>query len=110
MYIKQPNYKSIKVPTWVYENWKRTEAEIARKGLQSIPTEVLKPHRCPACNGMMGTFKMKNEFLKCNRCGYCQQNFAVTTNFFGGILLGLGLSALLSTLNQSSKPRKKKKS
>lgn len=110
MYVKQPGYKSIKVPDWVYENWKRTETEIARRGLRSVPQKVLQPNQCPVCASQMQVLKLKYEYLKCNQCGYCQQNFSVTSNFFGGVLLGLGLSALLTALAQPSKPRKRRKS
>ena len=34
-------YKTVKVPTWVYENAKLLQEDLVRKGTQRIPTELL---------------------------------------------------------------------
>ena len=101
-------YKSIKVPTWVYENGKRAEAELIRRGLNPLPRESLEPSTCPVCGTSLETFEVKYQYAKCPYCGYRQQTFGIATNAATigvaiglGAILGLALAALFRELSSS---------
>lgn len=101
-------YKSIKVPTWVYENGKRAEAELIRRGLNSLPQESLEPSTCPICGVPLETFEVRYQYARCPDCGYKQQTFSVASNVATvgaalglGAILGLALGALFRELSRS---------
>lgn len=105
-------YKSIKVPTWVYENGKRAEAELIRRGLNSLPEESLEPSTCPACGAFLETFEMKYQYARCPNCGYKQQTFSAASNIATvgaaiglGTIIGLALGALFRELSNSRQKR-----
>ncbi len=84
-------YKSIKVPQWVHENSKQASLTLYRKGIDSLPPEVLSPEYCPNCDSRMEKLELKYSYKKCPRCGYRQQDFAASSNFFKGAAIGGGI-------------------
>ena len=105
-------YKSIKVPTWVYENGKRAEAELIRRGLNSLPQESLEPSTCPICGASLQTFEVKYQYVRCPDCGYKQQTFSVASDIATlgaapglGAILGLALGAFFRELSNSRQKR-----
>lgn len=106
------SYKSIKVPTWVYENGKRAEVELLRRGLNSVPQESLEPSTCPICATLLETFELKYQYVGCPNCGYKQQTFSAASNIATvgaalglGAILGLALGALFRELSSSGDRR-----
>ncbi len=97
------HYRSIKVPGWVYANWKQAELALHRRGEAAPPTEVLAPSICPACRSEMQTLDMTYHYRNCNRCGYTQQDLSGTSNFLGGMVLGIGLTLLLKALSEDDR-------
>ena len=95
---KREEYKSIKVPEWVYENSKQAALILSRKGTDSLPTEVLSPEYCPKCNSKMEKLELKYSYKKCPHCGYKQQDFTASSNFLKGIGIGTGIGLGLSLL------------
>lgn len=105
-------YRSIKVPGWVYTNWKQAELALQRQGGAALGMEVLAPSLCPACRSQMHTLEMQYQYRRCGRCGYAQQNLSGTSNFLGGMVIGVGLTLLLKALsedNAAPQPRKRGK-
>jgi len=96
-------YKSIKVPTWAYENEQLAKVYVARKGLNNLPKDVLEPTRCPVCKEKMQRFEATYEYLKCSNCNYVQQSFKAGGNFSGGIIIGLALALLFRELFKEKK-------
>jgi len=100
MYVQQ--YRSIKVPVWVYENWKQAELALKRRGAEDVaplPAEILAPPRCPACHSRMRSFELRYSYRRCERCGYTQQDLTATSNFLGGAVLGVALTLLFKALS-----------
>ena len=104
--ILKEEYKSIKVPPWVYENSKQALQILYRKGIDNLPPEVLSPEYCPNCNSKMEKLELKYSYKKCPRCGYVQQDFTAGSNFSKGIGIGvgrgLGVSLLVYFLSKNS--------
>ncbi len=105
-------YRSIKVPGWVYTNWKQAELALQRRGEGALSPEVLAPSVCPACRTQMQTLELNYQYRRCDRCGYAQQDLSGTSNFLGGMVLGVGLTLLLKALSEGDstpQPRKRRK-
>ena len=96
------DFRSIKVPKWVYDNLEEGKLRLSRKGLEALPQEILSPKKCPVCGGKMKAAESGSgkEFLECAKCGYVQQKFSTdsTGAFIGGVVVGLGLAALIAML------------
>lgn len=100
-------YKSIKIPQWVHENSKQASLILSRKGIDSLPPEVLSPQYCPNCNSKMEKLELKCSYKKCPRCGYRQQDFTASSNSFKGIGagIGVGVSLLIYFLSKSDQDK-----
>ena len=88
-------YRNIKVPEWAYENCRRAETELMRRGLNALPSEVLEPSVCPVCqNELMSQVEVRYHYATCTNCGYRQQAFGVASSApaFGAVI---GIAALL---------------
>src|SRR5260370_17650868 len=96
------DYHSIKVPGWVYSNWKQAAVALQRQGVAPLSKDILAPTVCPACQSRMQHFKAEYEYRQCNRCGYTQQDLTASSNFLGGALLGIGLTLLFKPLSESN--------
>jgi hypothetical protein len=102
------DYKSLKVPTWVYENVQQARADLVRRGIASVPPSLTAPKQCPRCHGAVtqvaATATVHFEQVQCAGCGYRQQTFAATGHLVAGmglgVLLGLGIAALLESTNR----------
>jgi hypothetical protein len=107
------DYKSLKVPTWVYENAVGVQNDVLRKGIDSLPQEVLRPRHCPRCHHevrfLEATAEVKFARMACPHCNYKQQTFSATGHLVAGVglgvLLGLGIACLLET--QKEPPRRR---
>ncbi|MFA5794968.1 MAG: hypothetical protein WC980_07905 [Candidatus Brocadiia bacterium] len=97
---KLTDYKSIRVPNWVYQNWQKAGEALAKKGIEVLPEKVLAPKKCPVCSAKLRMVKFKYEYLQCTKCDYSQQNFSSSSNFAGGVILGLGLALLFNALSK----------
>lgn len=104
----EEQYKSIKVPQWVYENLEQAKLTIARKGTESLPQEVLSPECCPICTSAMEKLELKYSYKKCPHCGYMQQDFKASSNFLKGALIGGSVGLGLSLLFYYLLPKNKK--
>ena len=94
-------YKSIKIPKWVYDNWQECQLRLSRKGLGSLPEDILSPSVCPICQEDLEIRESKKKvYLVCSHCGYAQQQLgkAAAESGLGGIAMGLGLGLLLNAL------------
>ncbi len=93
------DYKTIKVPKWVYENAKEAELTLMRKGFGNLPTKVLSPKECPICSSTLQAGEEDDEYVRCKRCGYTQQKFDPKVNgIVLGTAVGVGLIYLLNIL------------
>lgn len=93
------DYKTIKVPQWVYENAKEVELTLMRKGFGNLPTKVLNPRECPICSSTLEPSEEDDEYVRCKRCGYTQQKFDPKVNgVVLGTAVGVGLIYLLNIL------------
>lgn len=93
------NYKTIKVPQWVYENAKEVELMLMRKGYENLPSKVLSPRECPICSSTLESLEEDDQYVRCERCGYTQQKFDPKVNgIVMGTAIGMGLIYLLNTL------------
>jgi predicted RNA-binding Zn-ribbon protein involved in translation (DUF1610 family) len=101
-------YRTTKIPTPVYEQVElaRSKFAIEKSRLKNLPTEVLRPHKCPICGGKMVGAEIRARFgyYKCTQCDYKQPVLdieAITSGSSGlmalgsGIIIGLGIAALL---------------
>ena len=102
-------YKSIKVPKWVYDNSKQVALAISRKGIENLPKEILSPKYCPICGSRMEKVELKYSYKRCPHCGYTQQDFAASSNFLKGTLVGGGIALGLSLLIHYLYPTNTKK-
>ena len=104
-YMNPNDYRSIKVPAWVYQNIQQAELSLQRKGLENLPQEVIAPTQCPVCRMGLEVFEAKYEYRHCPQCGYMQQDFTAASNFFLGVVVGLGLALLLNALTEGEERR-----
>jgi ribosomal protein S27AE len=99
---------------WVYNNAVAARGELMRRGLNAIPPELLEPPACPNCGGAVEHIAVGYSRVRCESCGYTQQSVAATATDLGslglGVLLGLGLTALLSNLAEDDKPAPRRRS
>jgi hypothetical protein len=77
------DYKSVKIPVWAYDNAVAARAHLLRRGLDALPEEVLHPGVCPRCSGAI----VRSD-------GADAGGASVPL----GVLLGLGVTALLERL------------
>lgn len=104
------NYKVVRVPDWAYENGKRLQGEIVKRGLNSVPSEICEPLACPWCGTQLNSVELKYRYAQCPKCGYKQQTFQARSNMpeliaaVGlGALIGLGIAELIKALNKQKK-------
>lgn len=109
-------YRTIKVPQWVYADLKQATAKMQSSAVMVAPRrpaldpQVLAPRECPVCRSEMKELSagLKYEYRHCGQCGYTAQDLTATAsaNFFGGVVIGVGLTLLLKMLADSggSKP------
>jgi ribosomal protein S27AE len=96
------DYRSVKIPEWVYENALATRSELLRRGLDALPEEVREPQKCPRCGGKMEALADEPRFECGAGCGYSQDRVGEGEGVPLGVLFGLGLASLLERLG----PRK----
>jgi len=87
-------YQNVKIPKWAYDNGKRLQAEVLRKGIDSIPAEIRRPLVCPYCESELNYVELRYRYCECPRCGYRQQAISVESNI-GEIIAGVGLGLLI---------------
>jgi hypothetical protein len=91
------DYKSVKIPVWAYDNAVAARAHLLRRGLDALPEEVLHPGVCPRCSGAIVRSDGARGLVCGSRCGY-RQDDAGGASVPLGVLLGLGVTALLERL------------
>jgi hypothetical protein len=98
-------YKSLKVPTWVYDNAQQMRGDLVRRGIAVVPDRLLVPRQCPRCQkpvDLVATAVVSVEHVSCS-CGYQVQTLTANGNVVAqiglGVLLGLGIAALASALD-----------
>lgn len=100
------DYKTVKVPQWVYDNAIAVRGDLVRQGLDSVPAELLEPPQCPRCGSEVDYLRVEYEQLDCGSCGYKQRSMSASSNTGKGIgigiLLGLGIAAIASAMSASS--------
>jgi hypothetical protein len=94
------NWKTVKIPQWAYENALLAKGDVLTGAL--VPPEgLLAPTRCPRCQSELEVITVGYQAAACTRCNYKQERFeASSANLTGlgiGVLLGLGLAALLGS-------------
>lgn len=94
-------YKNVKIPAWAYENAVAARSDLLRRGLDALPEEVREPRVCPRCGGKMERLADGPEFECSAGCGYRQDRIE-GGGVALGVLLGLGVTALLESLGTPS--------
>lgn len=105
-------FKSMKVPTWVYDNAVAAQNELVRHGVSALPAEVLKPKHCPRCHHEVdfveATAELRFARIECPACHYKQQTFSVNGKIVAGVglgmLLGFGLYYLFDKMSEPAPP------
>lgn len=97
-------YKTIKVPIKDYEIIEQTRQQLAIKGIETLPKELIETKKCPICGSKMEGFGIKYQFLQCSnpKCNYKQRNLRLdaTGAFAIGAIVGLGAAALIYLLTR----------
>ena len=95
------DYKNVKIPAWAYENAVAARGDLLRRGLDALPDEVREPQACPRCGSKMEALS-DAPGLECSAgCGYRQDRIE-GGGVALGVLLGLGVTALLECLGTPS--------
>lgn len=92
-------WKTVKIPQWAYEDALLAKGD-ALTGALRIPEALLAPTLCPRCNSELELVTVGYQRLQCTACNFKQERIAVGANATGvgiGVLLGLGLAALLAS-------------
>jgi hypothetical protein len=94
-----PSYKTVKIPMWAYDNALVARNELLRRGLDALPAELRELSRCPLCRSNVRRVEDDElQRVECG-CGYKQATMGENGSTVGiGVLLGLGLTALLERL------------
>lgn len=95
------DYKNVKIPAWAYENAVAARSDLLRRGLDALPEEVREPRDCPRCGGKMEPLSDAPGFECSAGCGYRQDRIE-GGGVALGVLLGLGVTALLESLGTPS--------
>lgn len=112
-------YKSLKVPTWVYNNAQQLRADLVRGGIEQLPEKLRAPTRCPCCSGSVdhvsASVKVSYDYVRCRnpQCNYKQQVFTAKGHLVAsiglGVLLGLGITAIVAASTNKTPKRRKAK-
>jgi hypothetical protein len=98
-------YKSVKIPEWAYMNALAARTDLLRRGLDAIPEEVREPQSCPRCGSKMEPLADAPGVECAAGCGYRQDRIDAGEGVGLGVLLGLGLAALLERLPNKEQSR-----
>ena len=112
---KKKFYQTIKVPKPVLDEIVFTEMKVAmdRKKLPKL-RDIVSPEKCPVCGGELKRLEVeaKVEYVECKRCGFKQPKISIEASGSDlyeflkalgiGVLVGLGLAALVYLLTHSS--------
>jgi hypothetical protein len=94
-------YKNVKVPVWAYDNALAARGDLLRRGLNSLPEEVREPQQCPRCGSSMEPLANAPGVECSSGCGYRQERIE-SGGVALGVLLGLGVTALLESIGTPS--------
>jgi hypothetical protein len=94
------DYKNVKIPAWAYDNALAVRSDILRRGLDALPEEVREPRVCPRCGGKMEPLADAPGSECGAGCGYRQDRIE-GAGVALGVLLGLGVTALLESLGST---------
>jgi len=91
-------YKTIKIPTATYDAVKKAQLELVKKGIDNVPKEITQ--KCPFCHTPLDSVSVGYSYAECPKCHYKQQGFNLDARgtFAIGIVIGLGIAALLASL------------
>jgi hypothetical protein len=93
-------WKTVKIPQWAYENALLAKGD-ALTGALRIPERFAAPPQCPRCQSELELVTVGYQRVQCTACNYKQERFEASgTNQKSlgiGVLLGLGLAALLAS-------------
>ena len=107
-------YRSTKLPSYVFDEAELARAKLITGGIKRLPKEVLAPEKCPICGSKMRGFEVRTRvsYYVCDNCGYKQPGINVdvkgtdiaslATGLGLGVLLGLGLAALIYLVTRGS--------
>jgi len=102
-------YKTIKVPRETYNMIETTRQQLANKGIQTLPRDLIEIETCPICGSKIEKLAIKYEYIRCQNpgCGYNQKNLQVdaTGTFAIGAMVGLGLAAIIYLLTREGGER-----
>jgi hypothetical protein len=108
-------WRTIKGPNWVYENAGQVKNDVLMQGVGALPETLRTPTRCPRCQNRKVTVQRGQDgttTITCAKCDYQQLAMVgAAVGAFGlGVLLGLGITALLQGLarpasRKAAKPR-----
>ena len=93
-------YKNIKIPEATYDAVRRAQVELVKNGVNNVPSEIM--HKCPFCKTNLNTITTNYSYAECPKCNFQQQQFNVNAGgtFALGIVIGLGVAALISALGK----------
>ena len=107
-------YRSTKLPSYVFDEAELARAKLITGGIKRLPKEVLAPEKCPICGSKMRGFEVRTRvsYYVCDNCGYKQPGINVdvkgtdiaslATGLGLGVLIGLGLAALIYLVTRGS--------
>jgi hypothetical protein len=92
-------YRTIRVPEWVYYDAILARSDTLNHGLRSIPEQLREPVACPRCRSEL-TVAADGQF-ECGSCGFRQEKIETSGgNLAGvglGVIIGLGLAAYFNS-------------
>ena len=107
-------YRSTKLPSYVFDEAELVRAKLITGSIKRLPKELLTPEKCPICGNKMRGVEVRTRvsYYVCDNCGYKQPGINVdmkgtdiaslATGLGLGVLLGLGLAALIYLATRGS--------
>jgi len=107
-------YRSTKLPEYVFGEAELVRAKLIMGSIKQLPKELLIPKECPICGNKLRGFELRTRvsYYVCDNCGYKQPSISLDVKGTDiaslakglglGVLLGLGLAALLYLATQGN--------
>lgn len=97
------DYRTIKVPEWLYEDIRKVVDKLRHNGLMWVPVEVLEPKCCPLCRAKPNRDETVYCLVVCPKCGYSWLPLVSAPKTTAGSVLGMGLNALLMQIEKEDR-------
>jgi len=105
-------FTTVKVPAPTYKATKILQAQIAKRGIENLPSDfrnLVESESCPLCYNQMQQVGQGYNLVRCPKCGFSKHALkmysAEASDMMGlismGALIGLGIAALAEMLKKS---------